>query len=345
MRLVRITAAVAMLLLGSAASAAADETPAVTSSLSWVRLPGAESCISTTELAARVEERLGRRAFVSPSVAALSIEGRAERSGPGGRFRLVVSGARRDGTRIGHRELTGTVCRDLDEGLVLVLALMIDPNASLTEAPPLPTKEPEPVPPPPSRSEVPAVHEAAKPIPPPPAQPTTTTNGALLVKGGVTAGRAESVVGIGAIGLRLELTPNLPLEGAVQAVFPSRLETEAASHFALFASLALCPQWMVHSNVALGGCLGVAAGVLRASGADAARDYSGTRGLFDVLAEVRTVFGPWGPVRPFLGVGPVLPIIRQRLVALDAQGQTQVLYARPAVGVDGQLGVIVNFSP
>src|SRR5689334_7531634 len=44
-----------------------------TSSLSWVRLPGAETCIPTQTLAERVEQRVGRQVFVSASQADLSL--------------------------------------------------------------------------------------------------------------------------------------------------------------------------------------------------------------------------------------------------------------------------------
>ena len=106
-----------------------------TSSLSWSRLPGAESCIGAGELARRVEERLGRPALVSPSQADRSVEGRVSpREGGGWQANLAL--AERDGSIISERALETREpdCRALDSAVVLVIALLIDPEG--TPAPP-----------------------------------------------------------------------------------------------------------------------------------------------------------------------------------------------------------------
>ena len=76
-------------LLGSvllfASSPAAAQTGR-TSSLSWLRMPGADACIATQALARSVEERLGRHVFVSASAADVSVEGRIEKRGKGPRL-------------------------------------------------------------------------------------------------------------------------------------------------------------------------------------------------------------------------------------------------------------------
>ena len=74
-RIASVVAAAGLLVLLSPRSAAAQRT----SSLSWVRLEGADQCIGAQELARRVEERVGRRVFVSASQAELSLEGHVER--------------------------------------------------------------------------------------------------------------------------------------------------------------------------------------------------------------------------------------------------------------------------
>jgi hypothetical protein len=112
-----------------------------TSALSWSRLPGAESCVGAAELARRVEERLGRAALVAPSQADRSVEGRvSRRRGGGWQAALVLadaSGAIQSERALETRERD---CRALDEALVLVIALLIDPDG----APPPPPPEPEP---------------------------------------------------------------------------------------------------------------------------------------------------------------------------------------------------------
>jgi hypothetical protein len=104
-----------------------------TSSLSWVRLSGAESCISTQALAARVEQRLGRRVFVSASQADLSLEGHVERVEQPESMMATLAVSDRQGRVLGRRVLraSGGDCRDLEASLVLVIAIAIDPGASL----------------------------------------------------------------------------------------------------------------------------------------------------------------------------------------------------------------------
>ena len=75
--------ALLLALLGTLCTASTARAERSTSALSWVRLPGSESCITAPELGARIEKHLGRAALVSPSVADVSIEGRAEASGSG----------------------------------------------------------------------------------------------------------------------------------------------------------------------------------------------------------------------------------------------------------------------
>ncbi len=115
--------------LGAATAARADGDKPKTSSLSWVRLPGAESCIATQALSRAVEDRLRRPVFVSPSNADLSVEGHVERAGKGFRAEVTVRDAQ--GATLGKRELQspGAACSGLDEPLSLAIALMIDPDA------------------------------------------------------------------------------------------------------------------------------------------------------------------------------------------------------------------------
>lgn len=120
-----------------------------TSALAWVRLPGAEQCIGSVELARAVETRLGRAVFVPTPRAERIVEASIAPSGSG--FGALLSVADQRGRILGQRELstTSTDCRSLDRALVLVLALLIDaeaippaPPRPLTPAPP---SEPGPV--------------------------------------------------------------------------------------------------------------------------------------------------------------------------------------------------------
>ncbi len=103
--------------------------------MSWVRLPGAESCISGQHLARLVEQRLQGPTFLSAAEAELSIEGRVEPIEDGWQATLNLSDA--DGSALGTRQLTARepVCRSLDDQVSLVIALMIDSRGAFVELP------------------------------------------------------------------------------------------------------------------------------------------------------------------------------------------------------------------
>lgn len=118
------------------ASSALCTAPALaqrTSSLSWVRLAGAEGCIPTQTLAERVEQRVGRQVFVSASQADLSLEGHVERAPEGNAFIATLTVSDRSGRVLGKRVLRapGNDCKALDPALVLVIAIGLDPDAAL----------------------------------------------------------------------------------------------------------------------------------------------------------------------------------------------------------------------
>lgn len=107
------------------------------SSLNWVRLEGAEPCITSRKLARKVEELLGRPVFVSAVESELSIEGfvKGLPNSSGWKARVMVSDAR--GTVLGTREVSTQEpdCSALDDLLVLVIALSIDPEAAFVQLP------------------------------------------------------------------------------------------------------------------------------------------------------------------------------------------------------------------
>ena len=84
--------ALAATALSTATTARAEEPR--TSSLSWLRMPGAEGCVTTQALARAVEERLGRSAFVSAAQADLSVEGSVAPRPRGYRAQITVRDAK-----------------------------------------------------------------------------------------------------------------------------------------------------------------------------------------------------------------------------------------------------------
>ncbi len=117
-------------------AAQAQTNPARASSLSWVRDPGAESCISTQALARAIEQRVGPT-FVSASEAEISIEASVEPAagGAGWNARVVVSDP--SGKVLGTRLLntSESQCSALDEQLILVIAVAVDRRLALAVLP------------------------------------------------------------------------------------------------------------------------------------------------------------------------------------------------------------------
>jgi hypothetical protein len=98
--------------------------------LNWVRLPGAESCITAAELAQRVETRLERRVFVLVQHAEVDFHGFVQPRAAGGfTAHLAVSNLR--GEVLGARDLESAEadCRSLDDALVLITALTLFPGS------------------------------------------------------------------------------------------------------------------------------------------------------------------------------------------------------------------------
>ncbi|MFO0603310.1 MAG: hypothetical protein U0324_09060 [Polyangiales bacterium] len=114
----------AAMLMG-AVEAEAQPAAGYTAALTWVRLPGAESCIAPQALARAVEARIGRPLLSPLSRAERAVEGRVERRGAAWVATLV--GARDEG-RTGERTVSVVApdCAALDPQLVLVAALLLE---------------------------------------------------------------------------------------------------------------------------------------------------------------------------------------------------------------------------
>lgn len=107
--------------------------------LSWVRESGAESCITSIELAKQVEALLGRLIFVSASEAELVVEGYVRPNDTVGfTAKLVVSDS--SGKTLGSRDLATDQpdCKTLNEALVLVIAVTLNPKSGLAASSMLP---------------------------------------------------------------------------------------------------------------------------------------------------------------------------------------------------------------
>lgn len=298
-----------LLIVSGRATAEASEV-----SLQWVRLPNADSCIASRELTQRVETRLGRRVFVATSEADRIVEGRIERTRSGHRASIRMTGP--SGAVLGERtiESAGEHCAAIDEPLVLIMALLIDPEALA----PRRTTGPEPI----------AGIEAAPastPEPPLP-EPTFTTERELPQAPAQSPqspapGPPPWSVELNSLaGTSLGLLPRAPLRlTGVVLVTPPKAgtfelgtsidvlsEVKDANFLAVVGDLAWCPPFNLSAGAFLFQvCAGVQAGAIFVWNTGSARtDYE--KILADALVRLRVSFD--------LGKG-ILLVIRPTLAA------------------------------
>ena len=326
----RVGALLGILAMPLAAGVARADSPRP-SSLSWVRLEGAESCIGGRALALAVERRLGAEVFVSPARASVSVEGRIERTTEPDGWRAVITISDESGAQLGARLLESDAarCDALGEQITLVIAVMIDPDAALRPAPAAP-----PVPAP----EVIVEHEivpVAVPVPycaPPPAAPWRAGAGAgAIFSLGLLPG-----IGVGAETRARLAPPRWPVLQLGAAVWiPRRAGSGSigASFFLAHASLALCPLSTSRGGFDLSGCVGFQLGALRAGGFGFDLSLVQQQIVFNPVAgaEVRRRLA--GPLVAALGLEMIFPVVRDRFDYQGTAGQRlDVFQMTPAAG-------------
>ncbi len=331
-----------------------------TSSLSWLRMPGADSCIATQALARAVEDRLGRpgRVFVSAAQADVSVEGRIEKKKEG--WHAVISIRDAQGAQLGTRELDrpDPSCDAMNEPLTFVIAVMIDPEAAMrsrerapSDAPPAPSATtttssappPPPPPPPPTASDQP-------PAPPPPKKKNP-----WIFEGG------------GAATLAAGLTPSVALGGAVEAIlyppgvpvgfrgftalYPAVLglgradaDGARASFDLLYAGGSVCPT--LRRTVNLMVCLGGHLGAIRVHADTPNRgiDDGAILPIWNAIVEGRVSFPIVRPIGATAGIGAALPLLRPQFDFKRSDGTTSdTLFKVSPVAFTASAGVELMF--
>jgi hypothetical protein len=264
-----------------------------TSALSWSRLPGAESCPASRELAGAVEQRLKRAVFVPPSRADVTVEGYVRPVAPAG-FLAVVHLVDRDGSVLGTRELEigGADCGDLAAPLSLAVALMIDPDGRV---PPIAAPPPETVR---ENTTGPDSVTPSVPAPGPPWRLQVDVGPAVTT--GFFTGLAPGVEG------RALLDPTgLPAVEVLVAHFSET--TGSVGYHATYGGLGLCPLITSTAVGRLSACAGGAVGAVKAQ-------RSGFAGLVEVIVhpflEARGAWRLAGPVLATGGVSVAVPLAR-----------------------------------
>ena len=337
-------------LISSAPAHAANDEP--TYALNWSRGDGARECITTPALAKAVEARLGRSVFVSPAAAQFMLDARIE-GGPS-QWSATISLQDRDGHRVGQRDLTSTEkdCRALDQSLSLMLALAIDPNATLAVAgTPVATSLPPPAPPAPAEAPPPVA--VARPVDTPvvPKLPAATapervatayTEASLRVSFGMLPGGAVPGAEVAAM---VPIHESWIARAGAAAWLPAQ-ETGAEggvliSQFS--ASLGMCGR--IRGTAAfLLLCAGMEPGLLVASGygfnhsIETARRFTLMAGP-SAKVGVHLVGQLWGQ----LGGDLLVPIIRRQFYYLKADNSSVEVFRSAAITGAVSASVLLAF--
>lgn len=335
-----IAGLVATSIIAAVATAGADVPPPRTSSLAWVRLPGAEACIDMRSLAEAVELRLGRPAFVTPTRGDLAIEAQIApaQGGPGWRATILVVDAK--GQPVGQRELQSdrAECRAIDEELELVMALLIDPSAGL--APPLaPPRLPLL---PPHLAIARPVVVAAPACPPPPPPPAHPWRGGVLAGPIASLGLLPSSVGVG-LQIRAHVAPprgpSFELGGSFWLDSPVRTAHAEPAFSLAYGWLSVCPVDVDVRGSALSACLGAQLGSLSVSAAALSSAYHQEQLVFSLAAEGRLRRRIVGPLFGGLGLGLAVPTRRDRFYFTDGAGARHDVFQASPIAALLDLGL------
>ncbi len=341
--------------------AAAD--PHRTSSLSWVDLPGAEGCGGTPAIARAIEERLGRRAIVSPVDAELSIEAYAEHSGRPALWHAYVQVRARDGALLGSRDLASAAddCSELRAAVVLVAALMIDPDAA----------RPTPGSPagggvdlPRSPSPAPAPTPACPPAPEPPAPPPpriVIRRVEVPVPAASPAGRwtlepsASFALGFGVLpstasGVRVALAVGLQRPWGFEAFgkawanqsVPAQQGAQVRFSLADLGAV-VCPLSVGSAGLPrLAGCAGAEVGFLETSSQGFVAPQSSLDPTLRLAASASLSFPVAQGVSVRLGGELGFAVVRSQFVYNDPTGTSKVVADEPLVTGQADLGLAIS---
>ncbi len=319
------------------------------SSLSWVRLDGADSCIATQALARAVEARLGHSVFVSPSAAELSVEGRV---GPvtgdvAVKWRATVTLRGKDGLALGTRTMESgdAACSGLDDKLALAIALMIDPDA-LSHPDPPPPKDPPPKDPPPKDPDPKIVYVPVPtpPPPPPPPKPSWQVEPAagVAMVVGLTPQLGFAVVGAATVQSPIRFV-GFRVSG--QFVFPNGVDLPIgrAEVWLAKGSASFCPLVGEAGRFYPRVCVGGSLAVFHAGGIGLPTSRSGDTAILDGHVEVIASYRIVGPL--VVGAHAVLGVnlIRGEVTYTDTTGGTQVPYRTGLFSFTGGLFLGMHF--
>jgi hypothetical protein len=297
--------------------------------LRWTRAPGAEACTDSHALRARVAARLGRDVFIDDDQQAISIEGHVRPSERGWQVAISVRGP--DAELIGQRELEepSADCRELDDALALMIALIVDPDAAMrAPAPPQPKAEPPPPPPPSLRPPIRA--------PSPPSEPWRFTAAASFVVGASLLPGANAGAALHAA-IDAPSLPPIVVRGSLWPSDQQRNGERGAQLWLVTGGLSICPRvW----RFAL--CGGVELGRMAGDGFGFDRSQHSASFVSYVTLEPNLVVPITPRIDLLASIGAWFPLVRPRFV-FEQNGQDIELYQPSLVALVTHLGLRLHF--
>jgi hypothetical protein len=353
--------------LFTTASARAESVAQATApGLNWIRLPGAEDCLTSAELAERVEQRAGRVLFAPATQAELFVDGYVSRGA--GAYTVQLQVSKRAGEVLGERtlEITGERCEVIDEAVTLVIAVTLYPRSALI-ATGIPLDDAtaaslhalfgdEPTDPDPSSLPAPAADAKAKAHLGVQGEATSIkgapsaklTSWQLGIDLAVGAGLGELPVLTPAIAAHVRVVPPelWPIELSAQRSLVSTAELRrgagALDMELLAAGLTACPWTLLSQDARL--CVGARVGVLTVAPRDLAVPAAKSReAAFDLTIGVAYRPRIVGPLHFRMEVQGGVPLIQHQLVYEARDGtQTRAFSTAPVVG-QAELGLGLTF--
>lgn len=306
-----------------------ESSPGV--SLAWTG-PGPElTCLGEDGLVRAVNEYLGRNAFASgPLEYVLGVN--VERL-PDRHFRAVLELRDASGHVLGARELKSAsdLCSDLDEPLVLAVALMVDAQP-----------EPEPEPPPPALAPEPEVDDPAPPPPPARHEPVALlADASLALEAGLLPAARPGLL----VGVEFRAVSWLSARLSGLGFLPASVDVPGggSARFLLAGGmLELCPGFGDPGSLRLSVCAGALYGAVnaRSTGLEGARSTWERLlgGAFGAKAAL-PLGSHWFGLAALTGVVPYQPV---RFV-YEAGGTSHELFQSSGASLIASCGVAVMF--
>jgi hypothetical protein len=286
-----------------------------TIALSWTQAPGGSACIDRPALVHRIDATVGGHRLRGPGdPAETAIRGTVGPASDARGWLAVIEARRPDGTAFQRRlEHEGMDCRDLDEAIVLVVALMMDS----------------------AESEAPALRVASRPRP---SSVTVGAGGAFAI--GMLPGAA---VGFG-LTSEVRIGRFWPLDLWTD-LWPTTeaLQSGAGARFSAWtAGLGLCPLELGDASSSFLACAGATGGEIISSGVDLDVAVDHTRAYAQAEVRIGGRLRVAGPLFLAADLGLGVPLARDSYSYTQADGTVSEVFRTAPVVPLGHLALEVR---